>query len=102
MPVAELQVRLPQPKRSDTKQARVLSLLEKPAGATIDARCGRRDGSNMRGFLSGVVRKKLRMKLLSAKDDSGSRVYRVVYRVPALAATAQDGREPNTKPRKAA
>lgn len=93
----------PQPKRPDSKQAQVLSLLGQPAGVTIDTMMqstGWRRHS-VRGFLAGVVRKKLGLHLLSAKDDSGSRVYRLVDQA-AAATAAVVHRAPNRKASKAA
>src|SRR5258707_11890741 len=61
-----------------TKHARVIAMLKKPAGATITAIMAVTDWQqhSVRGFLAGVVRKKLGLNLVSDKTDKG-RVYRI-------------------------
>jgi Protein of unknown function (DUF3489) len=62
----------------DTKHARVIAMLRKPAGATIAAMMAVTDWQqhSVRGFLAGVVRKKLGLNLVSDQTDKG-RVYRI-------------------------
>jgi hypothetical protein len=73
---------VPAPTRSaagpDTKHARVIAMLRKPAGATIAAIMAATDWQqhSVRGFLAGVVRKKLGLNLVSDQTDKG-RVYRI-------------------------
>ena len=64
--------------RAESKQARIIDLLQSPAGATIAAVMKATDwqSHSVRGFLAGVVRKRLKLKLGSAKVD-GQRVYRI-------------------------
>src|SRR5258705_6723181 len=63
---------------SDTKHARVIAMLRKPAGATIAAIMALTDWQqhSVRGFLAGIVRKKLGLNLVSDQTDKG-RVYRI-------------------------
>jgi hypothetical protein len=62
----------------DTKQARVIAMLQSPSGASVAAimqQTGWQPHS-VRGFLAGIIRKKLKLTLHSTKVD-GQRVYRV-------------------------
>ena len=62
----------------DTKHARIIAMLRTPAGATIAAIMTVTDWQqhSVRGFLAGVVRKKLGLNLISEQTDKG-RVYRI-------------------------
>lgn len=64
--------------RRDSKRARIIAMLQTPAGATIEAmtRASGWQQHSVRGFLAGVVRKKLKLKLRSDKIDS-QRTYRI-------------------------
>ena len=61
-----------------SKQSRVIAMLQSPAGSTIAAMMkdtGWQQHS-VRGFLAGVVRKRLNLKLTSMKVD-GERIYQI-------------------------
>ncbi|MEO6783222.1 MAG: DUF3489 domain-containing protein [Bradyrhizobium sp.] len=62
----------------DTKHARIIAMLRKPAGATIAAIMAVTGWQqhSVRGFLAGVVRKNLGLNLLSDQTDKG-RIYRI-------------------------
>jgi hypothetical protein len=64
--------------RSDTKRARIIAMLRIPAGATIAAIMNATGWQqhSVRGFLAGVVRRKLGLNLISEPTDAG-RIYRI-------------------------
>src|SRR2546422_11126908 len=64
--------------RPATKHARIIAMLRTPAGATIAAIMTAMDWQqhSVRGFLAGVVRKKLGLNLVSELSGKG-RVYRI-------------------------
>ena len=67
-----------QPGRAESKQARIIAMLRTPGGATIEAMVHATGWQqhSVRGFLAGVVRKRLGLNLISDAGDSG-RVYRI-------------------------
>jgi hypothetical protein len=64
--------------RPDTKHNRIVAMLRAPAGATIAAIMTATDWQqhSVRGFLAGVVRKKLGLNLISEQTEKG-RVYHI-------------------------
>src|SRR5207244_3374960 len=70
----------PKGKNADlgSKQSRVITMLQSPPGATIAAMMQATGWQqhSVRGFLAGVLRKRLKLKLGSNKVD-GTRVYRI-------------------------
>jgi hypothetical protein len=64
--------------KPESKQDRIVALLQRPEGATLDALVKETEWQkhSVRGFLAGTVRKKLKLPLLSEKID-GVRTYRI-------------------------
>jgi len=64
--------------RSTTKHDRIIAMLRTPAGATLTSLVTATEWQqhSVRGFLTGVVRKKLGLNLVSEIGDKG-RVYRI-------------------------
>src|ERR1700739_2073577 len=87
----------PEPKRADrgSEQSRVIALLQSPTGATIEAMMkgtGWQQHS-VRGFLAGVVRKRLKLNLASKTVD-GNRVYQIASGDAAKPPSRQPQRRP--------
>jgi hypothetical protein len=72
---------------SESKKAHIIAMLPAPGGVTIEAiaRAAKWQPHSVRGFLAGVVRKKLSLNLISVAGDSG-RVYRIADRTASAAA----------------
>ena len=64
--------------RPGTKHAHIVAMLRAPAGATIAAMMAATEWQqhSVRGFLAGVIRKKLGLNLVSEQTDKG-----LVYRI---------------------
>jgi hypothetical protein len=61
-----------------SKQARVIAMLQSPTGTTIAAitKMTGWQQHSVRGFLAGVVRKRIKLKLV-AKKVNGNRIYQI-------------------------
>ena len=80
----------------DSKQSRIIAMLRAPTGATI-AGMMRATGwqqHSVRGFLAGVVRKRLKLKLTSERVD-GNRVYQIA----GVGKTKSEPRRSNSRSR---
>ena len=60
-----------------SKTAQVLDLLKRPGGATLKELMKTTDwqAHSVRGFLSGTVRKKMRLAVTSTRSEDGARSY---------------------------
>jgi hypothetical protein len=76
--------RRPQAPKS-TKTQHVLHLLERPKGASITdlMKTTGWQAHSVRGFLSGTVKKKMGLAVVSEKDGKGIRRYRIAMDVAA-------------------
>ena len=76
-----------QMERTETKKARILTMLRAPNGVTIHAMADATGWQqhSVRGFLAGIVRKKLGFNLISAATEGG-RFYRITDRTASDAA----------------
>ena len=74
----------------ESKKAHIIAMLQAPGGVTIEAMAlaANWQPHSVRGFLAGVVRKKLGLNLVSATGDSG-RVYWIADRSASCVATAK-------------
>ena len=65
--------------RKNTKQAQVVALLKRSGGATLQhlMRATGWQAHSVRGFISGALGKKLRLKIESFKTARGERAYRI-------------------------
>lgn len=73
-----------------SKQSRVIAMLRSPNGVTISAMMKETDWQqhSVRGFLAGVVRKRLKLQLDSRLVD-GSRLYRIIDSTTKSTATGK-------------
>ncbi|MFN4206762.1 MAG: DUF3489 domain-containing protein [Agrobacterium albertimagni] len=69
----------PKAPHAESKQARLIEMLKRPEGATIDEIVKALDwqAHTVRGVMSGALKKKLGLKVESEKVDDRGRVYRV-------------------------
>ena len=66
--------------RPGTKTAKILALLRRPSGATLQElrKATGWQAHSVRGFLSGTLKKKMGRRVDSAPRDNGQRAYRLI------------------------
>jgi hypothetical protein len=69
----------PVPHRAGSKQSRVIEMLMRPEGSTIDDIMQAMDWQqhSVRGFFAGIIRKKLKLTLISEATGAG-RIYKII------------------------
>jgi hypothetical protein len=65
--------------RSGSKSEKILELLRQPGGVTASAlqKAAGWQAHSVRGFLSGTVRKKMGLNVISTKGENGERIYTI-------------------------
>ena len=73
--------------RRESKKTHIIAMLRAPGGVTIEAmaRAAKWQPHSVRGFLAGVVRKKLGLNLISVGGANG-RVYQIMDRTASATA----------------
>jgi predicted ArsR family transcriptional regulator len=66
-------------KRTDSKQHQLIAMLQRPDGATIDELSKKLEWQThtVRGAIAGALKKRLKLKVDSAKEEGRGRVYRI-------------------------
>ena len=69
---------IPNP-RQNTKQAKLIAMLRRPSGATINdlAKATGWQRHTVRGVISGALKKKLGLAVISEKAEGEDRIYRL-------------------------
>jgi len=90
--------------RANSKQSDVIEMLRQPEGATIAAimKATSWQQHSVRGFLAGIVRKKLGLPLESQKAKDQDRVYRIAPNKPDKPKTPDKPKSKATKPNRRA
>ena len=77
----------PKPRRENTKQAQVITLMQRPEGASVEEICQATGWQKhtVRGMFSNVLRKRLGLTITADKDDRQVRRYRIRQDVDRIA-----------------
>jgi len=65
-----------------TTRFKILRLLKRPTGASLSElrKATGWQPNSLRGFISGALKKKMGLRIRSAKRDTGERFYRIVVK----------------------
>lgn len=68
--------------RANSKQAKVIALLKRPGGATLDAlvKATGWQRHTVRGAIAGALKTRLKLKVVATKSEDGVRTYRIAGR----------------------
>ena len=68
------------PPERGTKTAKILALLKRPGGASLQQlrKATGWEAHSVRGFLSGTLKKKMGLRVTSTKVPDGDRTYRII------------------------
>jgi hypothetical protein len=68
------------PAERGTKKAKILALLKRPGGASLQQlrKATGWQAHSVRGFLSGTLKKKMGLRVVSTKPQEGERTYRIL------------------------
>ena len=71
--------------RSSTKSEKIVRLLKRPSGATITdlQKVTGWQAHSVRGFLSGMIKKRMGRNITSEKSENGERRYRILEEADA-------------------
>jgi predicted ArsR family transcriptional regulator len=66
-------------KQDNSKQAQLIAMLQRSEGATIDELSKKLEWQphTVRGAIAGALKKRLKLKVSSEKEEGGGRVYRI-------------------------
>jgi predicted ArsR family transcriptional regulator len=66
-------------KRTESKQQQLIAMLQRPEGATIDELAKKLEWQphTVRGAIAGALKKRLKLKVDSEKEEGRGRVYRI-------------------------
>ena len=79
VPAARMKAAREHPHRADSKQAKLIEMLTRPKGASIDeiVTAFGWQPHTVRGAIAGALKKKLGLNVVSEKSEGRGRIYRI-------------------------